>query len=49
MAGVPDTAVQAAAQVLLRDHQNEYSAQHLTWQDFADLARQVLEAAAGAE
>jgi hypothetical protein len=49
MTGVPETAVQAAAEILLRDYESEYSAAHLTWRDFADLARRVLEAAAGAE
>lgn len=46
MPEIPDDAVQAAAEVLLRQYESEYSAAHLTWRDFADPARQVLEAAA---
>lgn len=44
-----DRAVQAAAEVLLRDYQSEYDADHLTWRDFAGLARKVLEAAVAAK
>lgn len=43
-----DAAVQAAAEVLFRDYESQYSAGHLTWRDFADLARKTLEAAIGA-
>jgi hypothetical protein len=46
VADIPEPAIQAAAEVLLRDYESQYSASHLTWRDFADLARQVLAAAA---
>jgi hypothetical protein len=42
---VPAPAIQAAAEVLFRQYESEYSASHLTWRDFADQAREVLEAA----
>jgi len=45
---VPDDAVQAAAEVMLRQYETEFSAPHLTWRDFADPAREILEAAAPA-
>jgi hypothetical protein len=44
-AGVTDAEVQAAAEVLYRDYESEYSAGHLTWRDFTDPARRVLAAA----
>lgn len=37
--------VQAAAEVRLRQYGSEYAASHLTWRDFADEAKEVLEAA----
>jgi hypothetical protein len=46
MPRVPDNAVQAAAEVLLRQYESEYSAPHLTWRDFTGPAREILEAAA---
>lgn len=49
MTGITEAAVQAAAEVLLRDYESEYSAAHLTWRDFESLARRVLEAVSGAE
>jgi hypothetical protein len=42
---IPEAAVQAAAEVLFRDYESQYAADHLTWRDFAALARQSLEAA----
>jgi hypothetical protein len=45
VAGIPDTAVQAAAEVLLRQSSSESDASHLTWRNFADAAREVLGAA----
>jgi hypothetical protein len=45
---IPDAAVRAAAEKLLRQYESEYSADHLTWRDFKDPAREVLEAAAPA-
>jgi hypothetical protein len=43
--GISGAAVQAAAEVLLRQYGSEYDASHLTWRDFTDPAREVLEAA----
>lgn len=43
---VPDSAVKAAAEVMLRQYDEEYDASYLSWNDFADVAREVLEAAA---
>jgi hypothetical protein len=43
---VPDGAVQAAAEVMLRQYESAYSAPRPTWRDFADPAREILEAAA---
>jgi hypothetical protein len=40
-----DPRIQRAAEVLMRDYESQYSASHLTWRDFADLAEQVLNAA----
>jgi hypothetical protein len=37
--------VQVAAEVRMRQYSTEYDASHLTWEDFADEAREVLEAA----
>jgi hypothetical protein len=42
---VPEAAVHAAAEVMLRQYRNEYDVAHLTWGDFAAAAREVLEAA----
>jgi hypothetical protein len=44
-ASVPEDAVRAGAEVLLCYYGSEYDAGHLTWRDFADEAREVLEAA----
>lgn len=46
--GLPDSAIQAAAEVRFRQYESEYSAGHLTWRDFADEVREVLAAAAPA-
>lgn len=48
MPSVPDDAVQPAAEVMLRQYESQYNADHLTWRDFAGDARAVLEAAAPA-
>jgi hypothetical protein len=40
--------IEAASMVLFRDYESQYSASHLTWRDFADLARAVIEAARSA-
>lgn len=48
MPEVPDAAVKAAAEVMLRQYESEYSAAHLTWRDFADPAREILGAVAPA-
>lgn len=45
VSGIPDVAIQAAAEVRLRQYDSEYDASHLTWRDFADAAREMLEAA----
>ena len=45
MSAIPEAAIQAAAEVMLRQYDSEYSAAHLTWRDFADSAREILEAA----
>lgn len=45
---ITEAMVQAAAEVLLRDYESQYNADRLTWRDFADLARAVLEAALAA-
>lgn len=42
---LPQGAVQRAAEVMLRQYDSQYSAGHLTWRDFADDARAILEAA----
>jgi cytosine/adenosine deaminase-related metal-dependent hydrolase len=42
----PEAAVQAAAEVALRQYDSQYSAGHLTWRDFADEVREILDAAA---
>lgn len=39
---VPEAAVQALAEKLLRDYESEHNADHLTWQDFARLSREQL-------
>ena len=41
----PDAVVQAAAEVLFRDYESQYTADRLSWRDFADLASKVLAAA----
>ena len=40
---IPQEAVQAAAEVLYRDYDSEYGADHLTWEAFTDQARKVRE------
>jgi hypothetical protein len=45
MPDLPDEAVQRAAGVMLSQYGSQYNASHLTWRDFADDARAVLEAA----
>lgn len=42
---IPPEAVQHAAEVVLRQYESQYQADHLTWRDFADDAREVLAAA----
>jgi|HubBroStandDraft_6_1064221.scaffolds.fasta_scaffold54087_6 type VI protein secretion system component VasF len=46
MSEMPEGAVQAAAEVRLRQYLSEYDASHLTWRDFEQDAREMLEAAA---
>jgi hypothetical protein len=46
MPDYPGTAVQHAAEVMLRQYESQYNAEHLTWRDFADDARAILDAAA---
>jgi hypothetical protein len=46
MPEIPEAAVQAVAEQMLRRYDSQYSAAHLTWRDFADDARADLEAAA---
>lgn len=46
MPDIPDAAVQVAAERMLRRHEPEHSAAHLTWRDFAGDARAALDAAA---
>jgi hypothetical protein len=41
----PPEAIQAAAEVMLRQYDRQYSSGHLTWRDFADDATEMLEAA----
>lgn len=43
--GIPEAAIRAVAEVRLRQYGSEYEASHLTWYDFADDARELLEAA----
>ncbi|MUN41462.1 hypothetical protein [Actinomadura litoris] len=43
---VPEEAVTAVAELLLRDYDAEFNADHLRWQDFAGQARRVIEAGA---
>ena len=45
MTDIPDEAVQRAAEVMFRQYESQYDAGHLTWRDFADDARAILEAA----
>lgn len=45
MADYPGEAVQRAAEVMLRQYESQYDAAHLTWRDFADSAREILDAA----
>jgi hypothetical protein len=42
---ITEAMVQAAATVRLRQYASEYDATHLSWNDFADEAREILEAA----
>jgi hypothetical protein len=49
VADIPPAAVQAAAEVMLRQYESQYEAGHLTWRGFEDDARQILEAAREAE
>lgn len=46
MPDFPESAVQHCAEVMLRQYESEYDAGHLTWRDFADAARAILDAAA---
>lgn len=46
MSDLPAEAVQAAAEVRLRQYESEYDAARLTWRDFATDMTEVLEAAA---
>lgn len=46
MAGDREAAVRAAAAVMLRQHERENGTGGLSWPDFADQAREVVEAAA---
>jgi hypothetical protein len=46
MPDYPDTAIQHAAEVMLRQYESQYSAEHLTWRDFAGDARAILDAVA---
>lgn len=43
---VPGEAVHAVAETLYRHYDSEYGASHLTWMDFADEARELIQAAA---
>ena len=43
---IPDEAVQVVAEQMFRRYESQYSAEYLTWCDFADDARADLEAAA---
>ena len=40
-----EAAIHGAAEVLYRDYASQYQADHLSWRDFADLAREALTAA----
>lgn len=42
---IPNAAVRAVAERMLRRYESEYQADHLTWRDFADDARDDLAAA----
>ena len=44
-ADFPRATVQRAAEVMLRQYESQYNADHLSWLDFADDARAVLAAA----
>lgn len=46
MPDLPETAIQHCAEVMFRQYESEYNADHLTWRDFADPARAILDAAA---
>lgn len=46
MPDIPDDAIKAAAEVLLRQYASEYQADHLTWHDFEHAASEILQAAA---
>lgn len=45
MTDLPSAAIQAAAEVMFRQYESQYSASHLTWRDFSDDAKAVLAAA----
>ena len=46
MPDLPESAVQAAAEVRRRQYDSEFDASHLRWQDFSGEAREILDAAA---
>jgi leucyl-tRNA synthetase len=46
MREIPEDAVQAVAEKLYRAYDSEYGADHLTWRNFADQARELIEPAA---
>ncbi|MEV0382366.1 hypothetical protein [Nonomuraea sp. NPDC050643] len=46
MSDLPEEAVQAAAEVLYREYDSEFGADHLSWRDFTSTARAALVAAA---
>lgn len=45
---VPAESVKAAAEVMLRQYDSQYNADHLTWLSFTDDAREIAAAAARA-
>jgi hypothetical protein len=42
----PESAIRHCAEVMFRQYESEYNADHLTWRDFAGDARAILDAAA---
>lgn len=48
MADFPPEVIQRAAEVRYRQYDSEFSAAHLSWQDFAGEAREMLDAVAEA-